>query len=50
LAYEEVYGEDEYTWKDIREMEMSEVWGRFYELEDNQKPSRGTSDVFRKNI
>ncbi len=52
LAYEEVYGEDEYTWKDIREIEMSEVWGRFYELEDNQKPENIDSllDIFSENI
>ncbi|MBV7319021.1 hypothetical protein [Bacillus halotolerans] len=37
-AYEEVFGEDEYTWKDIKENEMSEVWGEIYELNDDQKP------------
>lgn len=37
-AYEDVIGEDEYAWKDIKENEMSEVWGKFYELNDDQKP------------
>ncbi len=37
-AYEEVFAEDEYTWKDIKENEMSEVWGEIYELNDDQKP------------
>ncbi|MCB7154727.1 hypothetical protein [Bacillus stercoris] len=52
LAYEEVYGEDEYTWKDIREIEMSEVWERFYELEDNQKPEDidALLDIFSESI
>ncbi|KAF1678016.1 hypothetical protein [Bacillus sp. SKDU12] len=52
LAYEEVYGEDEYTWKDIREIEMSEVWERFYELEDNQKPENidALLDIFSESI
>ncbi|NLS89343.1 hypothetical protein EYI23_15490 [Bacillus subtilis] len=52
LAYEEVYGEDEYTWKDIREIEMSEVWERFYELEDNQKPEDidALLDIFSDSI
>nr|WP_245831720.1 hypothetical protein [Oceanobacillus senegalensis] len=25
LAYDETFGEDEYNWKDIKELEMSEV-------------------------
>ncbi|WP_069838565.1 hypothetical protein [Bacillus sp. F56] len=52
LAYEEVYGEDEYTWKDIREIEMSEVWERFYELEDNLKPEDidALLDIFSESI
>ncbi|KAF6604449.1 hypothetical protein, partial [Bacillus sp. EKM417B] len=37
-AYEDVIGEDEYAWKDIKENEMSEVWGKFYKLNDDQKP------------
>nr|WP_232502635.1 hypothetical protein [Bacillus velezensis] len=37
-VYEDVIGEDEYAWKDIKENEMSEVWGKFYELNDDQKP------------
>lgn len=37
-AYEEVFGEEEYTWKDIKQNEMSEVWGEIYELNDDQKP------------
>ncbi len=35
LAYEEVYGEDKYDWKDIRELEMSEVWGQYYSTPEN---------------
>ncbi|KYD06490.1 hypothetical protein [Bacillus atrophaeus] len=52
LAYEEVYGEDEYTWRDIREIEMSEVWERFYELEDDQKPKNidALLNIFAENI
>ena len=38
LAYEEIFGEEEYNWKDIREMEMSEVWGLYYEKSENEKP------------
>ncbi|MBE2978194.1 hypothetical protein [Priestia megaterium] len=38
LAYEEVYGEEEYTWKDIRELEMSDVWEQYYDLADGEKP------------
>lgn len=34
-VYEEVFGEDEYMWKDIKENEMSEVWGEIYELNDD---------------
>lgn len=37
LAYEEVYGEEEYSWKDIRELEMSDVWERYYDLTDVEK-------------
>ncbi|WP_176343922.1 hypothetical protein [Priestia aryabhattai] len=37
LAYEEVYGEEEYSWKDIRELEMSDVWERYYDLTDAEK-------------
>ncbi|KEZ53660.1 hypothetical protein [Metabacillus indicus] len=38
LAYDEVFGEDEYNWKDIRELEMSEVWGIYYVMPENEKP------------
>ncbi|WP_282035210.1 hypothetical protein [Metabacillus indicus] len=38
LAYDEVFGEDEYNWKDIRELEMSEVWGTYYAMSENEKP------------
>ncbi|TKI67406.1 hypothetical protein FC756_13345 [Lysinibacillus mangiferihumi] len=37
LAYDEVFGEDEYNWKDIRELEISEVWGIYYEISENGK-------------
>ena len=39
LSREEVYGEDEYTWKDIRELEMSEIWGKYYSMHEPEKPS-----------
>lgn len=38
LAYEEVFGEDEYSWKDIRELEMSEVWGNYYAMMEDKRP------------
>ncbi|WIG46537.1 hypothetical protein QPL78_18300 [Bacillus halotolerans] len=28
-AYEDVFGEDEYTWNDLKENEMSEVWDKY---------------------
>jgi hypothetical protein len=33
-----VFGEDEYTWSDIRQLEMGEVRGKIYKLDDSQKP------------
>ncbi|WP_166000875.1 hypothetical protein [Bacillus sp. Cs-700] len=39
LAYEEVYGEDEYNWKDIRELEMSKVWEKYYTYQESERPS-----------
>ncbi|EPC8418189.1 hypothetical protein EXW45_17160 [Bacillus wiedmannii] len=38
LAYDELFGEDEYNWKDIRELEMSAVWGIYYAMPENEKP------------
>ncbi|MER2010609.1 MAG: hypothetical protein ABS939_24565, partial [Psychrobacillus sp.] len=38
LAYEEIFGEEEYNWKDIREMEMSKVKGLYYAKSENEKP------------
>lgn len=38
LAYDEVYGEDEYTWADIRQLEMGKVRGKLYKLDPLQKP------------
>ncbi|RDZ18504.1 hypothetical protein C3744_02540 [Priestia megaterium] len=38
LAYEEIYGEEEYSWKDIRELKMSDVWEQYYDLADVEKP------------
>lgn len=38
LAYDEIFGEEEYNWKDIRELEMSEVWGIYYSMTENEKP------------
>lgn len=38
LAYDEIFGEDEYNWKDIRELEMSAVWGIYYTMSENEKP------------
>ncbi|NKI21372.1 hypothetical protein HFN20_09080 [Paenibacillus dendritiformis] len=37
-AIYEVYGEDEYTWSDIRQLEMAKVKGKIYRLEPAQKP------------
>ncbi|EEM16289.1 hypothetical protein COM13_22410 [Bacillus pseudomycoides] len=38
LAYEEAYGEDEYTWTDIRELEKSKVRGVYYRLSEIERP------------
>ncbi|MDM5186301.1 hypothetical protein QUF99_02375 [Bacillus sp. DX4.1] len=37
LAYEATFGDDEYTWNDIRELEMSEVWGDYYNLNEDER-------------
>ena len=37
LAYEEDFGEDEYNWKDLRELEMSEVWRKYYAISENER-------------
>lgn len=52
LAYDEVFGEDEYTWKDIRELEMSEVWADYYEKPDDEKPKNldDLLEVISENI
>ncbi|MEK5236181.1 hypothetical protein NST99_10870 [Paenibacillus sp. FSL L8-0470] len=39
LASTEVFGEDEYTWSDIRQLEMGKVKGKLYKLASSQKPS-----------
>lgn len=38
LAFDEVYGEEEYSWKDIRELEMSQVWDVYYTLSEDVRP------------
>ncbi|KHD35381.1 hypothetical protein NL50_13810 [Clostridium acetobutylicum] len=38
FAFEKLYGEDEYTWSDIRQLEMSKVKGKLYRLRDDEKP------------
>ncbi|WP_438347711.1 hypothetical protein ACP8HI_18835 [Paenibacillus sp. FA6] len=38
LIINEVFGEDEYTWSDIRQLEMGKVKGKLYKLEPSQKP------------
>ncbi|MBD5799897.1 hypothetical protein BHU24_22825 [Bacillus pseudomycoides] len=38
FAYDEIFGDDEYSWKDIRELEMSEVWCSYYAMSENEKP------------
>ncbi|MCA1202306.1 hypothetical protein [Priestia flexa] len=38
LAHDEIFGEDEYNWKDIRELEMSEVWGNYYTMPEHERP------------
>ncbi|MEC2060862.1 MULTISPECIES: hypothetical protein [Bacillus] len=51
-AYEAEFGEDEYTWNDLRENEMSEVWDKYYQLIDDQKPQNLDIllDVFSVNV
>ncbi|MGC5327296.1 hypothetical protein [Brevibacillus sp. SYSU BS000544] len=39
FAIHEVYGEDEYTWSDIRQLEMAKVKGKIYKLETSQRPT-----------
>ncbi|MEK5142064.1 hypothetical protein [Paenibacillus sp. FSL M7-0134] len=39
LAITEVFGEDEYTWSDIRQLKMGKVKGKLYKLDSSQKPS-----------
>ncbi|MGW9531204.1 hypothetical protein ACWHAM_26570 [Paenibacillus terrae] len=39
LAITEVFGEDEYTWSDIRQLEMGKVKGKLYKLDSSQKPN-----------
>ncbi len=43
-AFDELYGEDEYTWSDIRQLENSEVKGKLYELDAESKPE-GLEDL-----
>jgi len=38
FAFEEIFGEDEYTWSDTRQKEMGKVKGKLYKLEPSQKP------------
>ncbi|WP_342439390.1 hypothetical protein NSS79_11020 [Paenibacillus sp. FSL L8-0436] len=44
LAGTEVFGEDEYTWSDIRQLEMGKVKGKLYKLDSSQKP-RGLDEL-----
>ncbi|KOP64766.1 hypothetical protein AMS62_05470 [Bacillus sp. FJAT-18019] len=39
LVINEVFGEDEYTWSDIRQLEIGKVKGKLYKLDSSQKPS-----------
>jgi len=51
-AYEVVFDEDEYTWNDLKENEMSEVWDKYYELVHDQKPQNLDIllEVFSENV
>ncbi|WP_166243407.1 hypothetical protein [Paenibacillus turpanensis] len=40
----EVFGEDEFTWSDIRQLEMGKVKGKLYRLDQSQKPE-GLEDL-----
>ncbi|MFP3888563.1 hypothetical protein HPB58_06920 [Priestia filamentosa] len=44
LAFYKVFGEDEYTWSDIRQKEMAKVKGKLYRLDPNEKP-KGLDEV-----
>ncbi|BCB04106.1 hypothetical protein [Bacillus sp. KH172YL63] len=52
LAYDEIFGEDEYNWKDIRELEMSEVWGIYYAMSESEKPKglEGLLGIIADNV
>ncbi|MEY9867203.1 hypothetical protein ABIE66_002582 [Peribacillus sp. B2I2] len=52
LAYDEIFGEDEYNWKDIRELEMSEVWGSYYAMPEDEKPEglEALLEIISKNV
>ena len=52
LAYEEDFGEDEYNWKDLRELEMSEVWRKYYAISENKrhKGLEGISEIISVNL
>ncbi|MED1013141.1 hypothetical protein P4T54_27165 [Bacillus mycoides] len=39
FAFYEIFGEDEYTWSDIRQIEMGKVKGKLYKLDPSQKPN-----------
>ncbi|MFD1885222.1 hypothetical protein [Paenibacillus wenxiniae] len=43
-AFDEIYGEDEYTWSDIRQLEAAEIKGKLYELDIESKPE-GLDDL-----
>ncbi|MEW4370455.1 hypothetical protein [Paenibacillus kandeliae] len=55
-AFDELYGEDEYTWSDIRQLENSEVKGKLYELDAESKPegledlTEVIADILRESI
>jgi len=38
LVFNEVFGEDEYTWSDIKQLEMGKVKGQLYKLDSAHKP------------
>jgi len=52
LAYDEIYGDDEYNWKDIRELEMSEVWGDYYAMPEGERPPElnGLLEIIADNV
>ncbi|MGR3207408.1 hypothetical protein ACSYGW_13760 [Bacillus glycinifermentans] len=52
LAFEEIVGEDEYNWRDIKELEMSKVWNDYYSMSESKKPKglEELLDIIAENV